>query len=77
MLYFDFRAILVHGSFDDSSHFVHVNINILTHTTSGRPVLSLITRALYLNHTPHTAHSNLYIIRRVEFTFPILAARVC
>ena len=42
VLYFDFWTILVHGSFDDSSHFVHVNIliqNILTHTTSGPPVV--------------------------------------
>ena len=38
LLYFDFWTILVHGSFDDSSHFVHVNINILTHTTSEPPV---------------------------------------
>ena len=28
LLYFDFWTILVHGSFDDSSYFVHVNINI-------------------------------------------------
>ena len=35
-----FGTILVHGSFDDSSHFVHVNINILTHTTSWLPVLA-------------------------------------
>jgi len=43
LLYFDFWTILVHGSFNDSSYFVHVNINIfikiLTHTTSGPPVL--------------------------------------
>ena len=39
LLYFDFWTILVHGSFDDSSHFVHVNINILTHATSGPPVI--------------------------------------
>ena len=39
LLYFEFWTILVHGSFDDSSHFVHVNINILTNTTSGSPVL--------------------------------------
>ena len=28
LLYFDFWTILVHGSFDNSSYFVHVNINI-------------------------------------------------
>ena len=28
LLYFDFWTISVHGSFDDSSYFVHVNINI-------------------------------------------------
>ena len=43
LLYFDFWTILVHGSFDDSSYFVHVNINIfiklLTLTTSGLPVI--------------------------------------
>ena len=31
--------IIVHESFNDSSHFVHVNINLLTHTTSGQPVI--------------------------------------
>ena len=45
MLYFDFWTILVQGSFDDSSYFVHVNINIfikiLTHTTSGPPVATI------------------------------------
>ena len=39
LLYFDFWTTSVHGSFDDSSHFVHVNINILTHTTSGPPAV--------------------------------------
>ena len=39
LLYFDFWTILVHGSCDNSSHFVHGNINILTHTTSGPPVV--------------------------------------
>ena len=29
MLYFDFWIISVHGRFDDLSHFVRVNINIL------------------------------------------------
>ena len=38
LLYFDFWAILVHVSLNDSSDFVHVNINILTHTTSRPPV---------------------------------------
>ena len=38
LLYFDFWAILAHGSLNDSSDFVHVNINILTHTTSRPPV---------------------------------------
>ena len=38
LLHFDFWTILVLGSFDDSSHFVHVNIDILKHTTSGLPV---------------------------------------
>ena len=38
LLYFDFWDILVHGSLNDSSNFVHVNINILTHTTSRLPV---------------------------------------
>ena len=38
LLYFDFWAILVHGSLNDSSDFVHVNINTLTHTTSRPPV---------------------------------------
>ena len=49
LLYFDFWTILVHGSFDDSSYFVHVNINIihLTHTTSGPPV---VPRFLALQH---------------------------
>ena len=32
-------SILVHRSFDDSSYFVHVNTDILTHTTSGPPVI--------------------------------------
>ena len=35
----DFRIILVHGSFDDLFHFVHVTISILTQTTSGPPVV--------------------------------------
>ena len=38
--YFDFWTILVHGSFDDSSHFVHVNYLIDTHyvwAASGSP----------------------------------------
>ena len=38
LLYFDFWAILVHGSLNDSSDLVHVNINMLTHTTSRPPV---------------------------------------
>ena len=38
LLYFVFWAILVHGSLNDSSDLVHVNINILTHTTSRPPV---------------------------------------
>ena len=41
LLQFDFWTILVHGSLDGSSHFVHVNINILTHTMSGPPVIWL------------------------------------
>ena len=43
MLYFDFWTILVHGSFDESSHPIlicpYVNFNILTQTTSGPPVV--------------------------------------
>ena len=31
LLYFDFWTVLVHGSFDDSSHFVHVDILIFTY----------------------------------------------
>ena len=36
-----FGLFLVHGSFDDLFHFVHVNISILTHTRSGLPVHGL------------------------------------
>ena len=42
LIYFDFWSILAHGSFDNSSNFVHVNINILTQTTSGPPVVNFI-----------------------------------
>ena len=45
LLYFDFWTILVHGSFDDFSHFVPVNVNILTHTTSGPPVVLLTKKS--------------------------------
>ena len=56
LLYFDFWTILVHGSFDDSSHFVLVNINILTHTTSRLPMVSGAKIPLPFSFLPIPSH---------------------
>ena len=39
LLLLDFWTILVYGSFDDSSHFVYVNIKIHVLTHTGLPVM--------------------------------------
>ena len=60
LLYFNFWTILVHWSFDDSSYFVRVNINIfikiLTHTTSGPPVVVRVPAHLFSLPLVFTLH---------------------
>ena len=56
LLYFDFWTILVHGSSDNSSHFVLVNINILTNATSRRPVVSGAKIPLSFSFLPIPSH---------------------